>query len=337
MLSPLVLRIKPNDRTVIFALTTRWNAGRHASGEGMIQEILELGFDHVELGYDTRVDLVPGVTAMVEQGAVKVDSLHNFCPVPIGAGRGHPETFTFAHRDRRIREQAIRYTIKTIRFAAELGARVVVSHAGNVEMRNMTGALLTMIEANQRLTPRFEKERYKLQERRDKRAPRHVKWLYEAIEKLMPALQETGIQLALEILPTWEALPSEVEFEGLFKRFGSTHLRYWHDIGHARIRENLGFINMERWLERLQPHLAGMHLHDVDPPGRDHVMPPDGDIDFARFARFGQMDILRVIEPMSNTPREVIRRGLEVLREAWAISDSSSVASDTNQNKEQKI
>jgi cytochrome c len=47
-----------------------------------------------------------------------------------------------------------------------------------------------------------------------------------------------------------------------------------------------GFINQERWLERLQPHLIGMHLHDVEPPAKDHLMPPRGRINFARLKRF---------------------------------------------------
>ena len=85
----------------------------------MVEEILSLGFDHLELGYDLRMDLVPGLQKMVQERAVKVDSVHNFCPVPIGAPRGHPELYTLASTDRKIREGAIHHTSKTIRFAAE--------------------------------------------------------------------------------------------------------------------------------------------------------------------------------------------------------------------------
>ena len=58
-----------------FALTTRWYAGRHSDGEAMLNEILELGFTHVELGYDTRLELIPGIQTMVEQKAVRVREL----------------------------------------------------------------------------------------------------------------------------------------------------------------------------------------------------------------------------------------------------------------------
>ena len=50
----------------------------------MIEEILSMGFDRVELGYDLRMDLVPGARNMIKEGLIKVDSVHNFCPVPIG-------------------------------------------------------------------------------------------------------------------------------------------------------------------------------------------------------------------------------------------------------------
>ncbi len=300
-----------------FALTTRWNAGRHITGEAMLEEILELGFTHVELGYDTRLDLVSGIRTMVSQGAVKVDSLHNFCPLPMGAGRGHPEIYTFAHPDRRMREKAVQHTSETVRFAAELGAKVVVAHAGNVEMKHLTMDLIGMAELGQQYTPRYDKRRLKLQELREKKSRKQFTYLLACLEQMMPVLQETGVQLALEVLPTWEAFPTETEFEQIFAQFGSTHLRYWHDIGHAKIRENLGFISMERWLERLQPHLAGMHLHDVAPPGRDHVMPPDGHIDFARYAHFVQTDIVRVIEPTTRTPADEIVRAHQFFRDTF--------------------
>ena len=43
------------------SVSTHWNTFRHATGESMIEEILELGVDAVELGYDLRIDMVAGV------------------------------------------------------------------------------------------------------------------------------------------------------------------------------------------------------------------------------------------------------------------------------------
>jgi len=301
-----------------FALTTRWNAGRHSDGEAMLNEILELGFSHIELGYDTRLELIPGVQKMVEEKTVFVDSLHNFCPVPMGITRAHPEIYTLADPDRKVRESAVKHTSNTIRMAEELGARAVVCHAGNVVMKRATRDLIEMIERGEQHSRKFQRVRTKLQDRRAIKGRRQVRYLYESLEEMMPILLATGVKLALEVLPTWEAIPTETEFEDLFRTFDNGCIGYWHDIGHAQIRENLGFINMERWLERLEPNLVGFHLHDVLPPGQDHVMPPLGQIDFSRYTRFGKRDILHVIEPTTRTPKEEIVEGYRILRECWA-------------------
>lgn len=300
-----------------FALSTHWNASRHARGETLIEEILGLGFTRVELGYDLRMELVPGVKALVAQGAVKVDSLHNSCPVPLGAARGHPEIYTLGSTDARERAQAVHHTGQTLRFAAELGAKVVVTHAGNVDMPRLSPELFDLAIAGQNYTPRYEKIKLKLIEQREKRAPRQLDYLSQGLEQLMPVLEETKVLLAIENLPTWEAIPTELEFEALFRRFGDRNIRYWHDLGHGQIRQNLGFINHERWLERLSPFLAGMHVHDVAPPATDHVMPPRGQIDFHRFQRFALSAMVRVVEPSSRTPAAEVAEGLAYLKKTW--------------------
>lgn len=284
----------------------------------MIEEILELGFTRVELGYDTRYDLVPGIRDMVREEAVVVDSLHNFCPVPMGTSESHPEIYTFASSEQRIRERAVKHTLETIRFAAELGAGTVVSHSGNVEMKPMTNELRKLVEAGKQYSREYDRCMMKLQARRDRKAGKQLPFLFQCLEQLVPTLQETGVQLALEILPTWEAFPTETEFEQIFQHFGHGPIGYWHDIGHAQIRENLGFIRMDRWLEKLSPHLAGMHLHDVRPPGHDHLMPPDGAIDFSRYAEYGRRNISRVLEPRPGTPPEIVIRGRDTIAEAWS-------------------
>ncbi len=299
------------------ALTTRWNAQRHGRGESLIEEILELGFDRVELGYDTRPDLVPGIRAMVESGAVTVDSVHNFCPVPMVAHRGHPEIFTLGHKDRRVRELAVTHTAETIRFASEIGAKVVVTHCGNIDMPRYSQQLVSLCEQQQQFSPHYEKLKLKLQVKREKKSKRQLRYWYEGLERLLPVLEQCQVMLGMENLPTWEAIPTEAELEQALLHFRSPWLKCWYDMGHGQIRENLGLINAERWLDRLQPYLAGMHVHDVVPPGYDHVMPPHGAMDFSRYKRFSDLNIIRVIEPTPRTPADEIQEALAFLKAAW--------------------
>ena len=310
------------------AISTRWNAGRHRSGEAMIEEILAFGLGRVELGYDLRAELIPGVQAMVASGAVRVDSVHNFCPVPVGAPRPHPELYTPASTDRREREVAVTHISRTLRFAAEIGARVVVCHSGNVDMPKHTFDLVRMASHGEQFGEPYENLKLKAQIARDKKAPRQIELLGESLQALLPVVQETGVLLALENLPTWEAIPSELESEQLMKRFHGAGIRLWWDIGHAQIRENLGFINAARWLRRLAPFIAGMHIHDVAPPGQDHLMPPRGKVDFPALSDFAKMDMVRVLEPAPDTEAGHIARAIEHLRETWNLTEPQTESGD---------
>ena len=303
------------------AISTRWNAGRHASGEAMLDEILALGLDRAELGYDLRAELIPGVKAMVAAKAIRIDSVHNFCPVPIGAPRPHPELYTPAAVDRREREYAVTHISRTLRFAAEVGARVAVCHSGNVDMPKHSFDLVRMAARGEQFTEAYENLKLKAQIARDKKAPKQIEYLAESLEKLVPVVKETGVQLALENLPTWEAIPTELESEKLMKRFHAAGIRLWWDIGHAQIRENLGFINASRWLRRLAPYVAGMHVHDVVPPGQDHVMPPAGKVDFPALAEIARMDMVRVLEPAPDTATDQIAGAIAYLRTAWHLTE----------------
>jgi sugar phosphate isomerase/epimerase len=300
-----------------FSVSTHWNTFRHATGETMIEEILNLGVDAVELGYDLRIDMVPGVKAQVAAGAVRVHSVHNFCPVPMGAHRGHPELYTPAHPDRSVRDNAVTHIGRTIAFAAEMGARVVVAHAGNVDMTRMSRDLIHWCETGRQYTPPYEKAKLKVQILRDKKAPKQIGYLRESIDRLLPVLEQHRMVLAFENLPTWEAIPTELEIEGLLTSYNSPWLRAWYDFGHGQIRQNLGFINAERWAERLTPWIAGLHIHDVRPPVQDHVMPPHGHIAFDRYRDLARRDLVRVIEPAPGTPAEQIKEAIAFLHTCW--------------------
>ncbi len=140
----------------------------------MIEEILALGLDRVELGYDLRPELIAGVKAMVDSGAIRVGSVHNFCPIPVGAPRPHPELYTPASTDRREREYAVTHISRTLRFAAEVGATVVVCHSGNVDMPRFSFELVRMASKNEQFGEPYEALKLKAQIVRDKKAPRQI-------------------------------------------------------------------------------------------------------------------------------------------------------------------
>lgn len=306
---------------MMFSLSTRWNAYRHAAGESLVDEIMALGFDQVELGYDFRMDLVPGLLNRLGQGAVRVSSLHAPCPVPLGLPAGHPEYYTIAETDETERAVAVRLVRDTLRLAADIGARAVVVHAGNVDMAHYSYKIMDRMNAarpdgwfNQW---RIRRMRAGLEIGRLKGVSPHLNALHRSLDELMPDLESLKVVLAIENLPTWESIPTEAELGALLDRYPTPWLGAWYDIGHGVTRERLGFSNPLRWLDKLAPRLAGMHIHDVDPRNNDHLSPGTGTQDFKPFRKWAEKDILRVVEVRPGLPPDVLKAGLSLLRQAW--------------------
>ena len=115
-----------------FALSTNWNNGRLDDGAAIADEAIALGFDALELGFRTMPEQIAGFKSRLDR--MPVDSVHAYCPVPIGAPSGHPELHQLAHPDEEERALARLLLKQTIACAVELGAKVVVTHAGYAEL-----------------------------------------------------------------------------------------------------------------------------------------------------------------------------------------------------------
>ena len=97
----------------MYSLSTCWNSHRHSDGRAMLREIKELGFEYAELSHGTRISLLPGILEAVDAGEIKISSLHNFCPLPMGVNNAAPNLYQFSSERPRERELAVRYTLKT--------------------------------------------------------------------------------------------------------------------------------------------------------------------------------------------------------------------------------
>lgn len=302
---------------VNFSLSTAWNASRHRSGEQMIAEIAACGFNRVELGYGLTLDLVSGVRKAVESANVTVGSVHAVCPVPAGVPWSAGGGFKLCDSETARRETAVRLLADTIRFAGDIGAGLVVAHAGDVDMRHGTEDLVEMFIHGQQGHPRFENSRVSLMMDREKRARPAIERLMRSLDVILPVLDASGVRMGIEILPYWESVPTEMETLDLLRHYNHPLLGYWHDIGHAQVRQNLGFIGVRLWLDRLKPWLLGMHIHDVVPPAFDHLMPPRGKVRFEDYRVVAQSCEL-VIEPNNSVSTDDIRNAREFLEKTWS-------------------
>lgn len=108
----------------MLVFSTCWNSHRHQDGEEMIDEILSLGFDHVELSHGIKLSLLPGIMRAVEAGKVQVAGVHNYFPAPIDEVGDAPDSRPFTADLPQVRAKAIELTKKSMEQGAALGARI---------------------------------------------------------------------------------------------------------------------------------------------------------------------------------------------------------------------
>ena len=301
----------------MYSFSTCWNSHRHTDGRAMLREIRELGFEYAELSHGIRVSLMPGILEAVDAGEIKISSLHNFCPLPMGVTHAAPNLYQFSDERPRERELAIKHTLKTFEFAVRVKAPVVVLHLGSIEMKDYTGKLTEMLERGKKGLPKYENLCAEISKTLEAKKIKFVERTNDTLRKLLPEAEKRGIKLGCENRQALEEIPLDADFKFFFREFPSPNICYWHDCGHAQIKENLGFIHHALHLESLAARLAGFHVHDVQFPARDHCAPGTGTIDYAALKPFVKPEHIKVFELSPSLPVEAVKCGIAHLKLIW--------------------
>jgi sugar phosphate isomerase/epimerase len=248
----------------------------------MIQELADLGFDTVELGHGIRFSLWPGVREAVDSGLVKISSLHNFCPLPMGFTRANPNCYEYTDPRPARRRQALKYSLETIDAAASVGASRIVLHLGSTGQKEITPFLESELARGRWGSRKFVASKIKALSEHEKAARERWPWVREALQQMGEYAQAKNIRLGLECRECVEEFPLDHEWEGVFAELGDI-FGYWHDFGHAARKDALGWIEHLLHFRRMAPRLIGSHVHDFNLPNRDHQALGDGIIPFAPF------------------------------------------------------
>ena len=283
----------------------------------MLREIRDLGFEYAELSHGIRISLLPGILDAVSAGEIKISSVHNFCPLPMGVNYAAPNLFKFTSLDKRERENAFRHTVRSIEIAAKLKAPVVVLHMGCVDMKDSTDMMLDLVQEGKKDTASYADLCESITQQRERKKADHVRLAYEILDKLAEQAEKYGVTLGIENRESLREIPFEVDYPELMAKFNRPGVSYWHDCGHAQIKENLGFVHHAIFLEAMAPRLAGMHVHDVGFPGRDHCYPGSGMIDFAALKPMLKPGLLKVLELSPGLKTEEVQRGAEYIFRVW--------------------
>lgn len=309
-----------------FALSTNWNNGRLDDGSAIVDEALALGFDALELGFRTTPEQLAGFKRRL--GEMPVDSVHAYCPVPVGAPSGHPELHQLADADEDERALARLLLRQTLACAQELGAKVVVTHAGYVELDGWfvnrgSDALRQLVLGTDGkpdpANPRYVKFLAKARARRNARGVKLRETFRRELDLVIPELEKAGVTLALENLPSLEGFPNADEAEILMKDLAGAPVKLWFDTGHARVRECHGWSEGATAVAaRVGAHVCGMHLNDVADYHDDHRQPGWGGVDFAALAPLAaQEGVLHVFEPHRPVSFDELKASVAYMRRIW--------------------
>ncbi len=286
----------------------------------MLREIRDLGFTHAELSHGTRISLVPGILEAVQAGEIKISSLHNFCPLPMGVNQSAPNLYQFTAAAPRERDAAIKHTLKTFDFAVRVNAPVVVLHLGSVELKDYTGRLKELAVRDGQDSRKYARLKAEAMEKREARKKPFVARLLDSLRQLLPEAESRGLRLGCENREAVEEIPFEDDFGLLFYELQSPALAYWHDTGHAQIKENLGFVNHDLHLRTYADRLAGFHLHDVQNLVHDHCAPGSGSVNFAALKPLVKPDHLKIFEFSPALPVGALKQGVAHVKELWGDS-----------------
>ncbi len=297
----------------MLSISTCWNSGRHTDGEAMCQELLDLGFERIELGHGIRLSLMEGVMKLFHAGKVRFSSLHNFCPLPIEITRASPDCYKFSATDERERERAVKHTFQTIDFAERLGAPFVVLHLGRTPIDDYTDKLVRMAEVGMHNSRDYVKEKLECVRKREEKAMPYFQRALECLKRIAEYADKKSITLGVESRHSFEEIPNELEMLNVLQRFDVPHVGYWHDFGHVQVKQNVGFVDHYEWLREVAPRLVGCHLHDTAWPGRDHMAPFTGSVEYDRLIPLLPRDTLYVFEM---SPRRTAEE-ITTARDKW--------------------
>ena len=288
------------------ALSTCWNSYRHQDGYAILKEIRQLGFPVCELGHAIRFSLWPGILRAFEDDLIKIQTLHNFCPVPTSIFRPDPNCYEFSDARASMRMAAVKASEDTIRHAAKFGASAVVFHLGSAGPRGVTRRLESLYEKGGFLDSDYAETKVKAVLERRERFKRVWPRVQECLKPLVALAGELKVRLGFEIREIFEEFPHEEEFPEVLQAFPPEVVGYWHDFGHSQAKEFLGWHDHLETLALRRARLFGAHIHDCRRPAEDHLPLGHGEIDFSALLPLMPENAIGVLELAPGTPEEQV-------------------------------
>lgn len=122
-----------------------------------------------------------------------------------------------------------------------------------------------------------------------------------------------GLRVSIATPESPAGLPSLDGMLAVLEELTDSGVGYWHDLGAAHLREQLGFEAAAAWLDRLGSRIHGVTLQDAA-AGQDRLLPGDGECDFQLVSEYLPREALRVISVAPSYPSEAVLDARAFLR-----------------------
>ena len=279
----------------MLGISTVWKSGELRDGQKLMECFAGLGFREVELEYRISGDTFKQIKQFLNRAKdLKIVSIHNFFPVPDILETGDADAFHFSSEDREERSLAVKYAVKTIQIASELGARAVVLHLGMVQMDTVREELFGLYDAGKVGSDEHKMKLEEFRMLRDRKKGKTLDMMLLSMDEIQKAAEKYDVDVGIENRYYFRECPNYDEMGAIFEKFGGGRIGYWHDVGHAKVQENLGIVGTKELLDAYGKSLVGIHLHDVNGYS-DHHVPGIGGVDFDLLKKYLKKDTIRIL------------------------------------------
>ena len=192
--------------------------------------------------------------------------------------------------------EAVSFTQKTIDLAANVSARAIVLHMGEVPIDlSLQDRLYKLHDGGYAQTKEYSQAKDELVYQRISQAPPYLNAARKSLQELREYSHQKGIMLGVETRFHPNEIPNMDEMAELLSEVSESLVGYWHDVGHAEVQQQLGFSLHEEWLSRFKDRMVGIHLHDIRGTS-DHQAPGKGNMNWEMVAKYLPTGIVKVCE-----------------------------------------
>ncbi len=298
----------------MLGISTVWKSGEFKDGQKLMESLVRFGFREIELEYRISGDTFKEIKQFLKEASdVNIVSIHNFFPIPEVHETGGADIYHFSSEDTEERSLAVRYAIKSIQIAADLGARAVVLHLGRVHMDAMSQDLFSLYGAGSTRSDAYLSKLDEIKKLRDRKKGKTLDMMLLSMDEIQRVANKYDVNIGIENRYLFEECPDFEEMGVIFEKFGGGRIGYWHDSGHAQVQENLGFVTVKDLLDAYGKFLVGFHLHDVTGYS-DHHVPGTGEVDFELLKKYMKIDTIKILEIHPRETEMDLMEGVEFLK-----------------------